>query len=174
MLTTRSFKYILNLINIIQMHEKNSVENKLNIDYSSLHAYSTGLLQGKAYRVLQFHLTKALFPYDLSIPEWKLLGQLCDHGPMKLIDLAEILDVKAPLVTRLSSQLEKKKLIRREYAPGDKRIKIIHLLLPGKRMLPMIEKGVKARMGKLLVGTSQADLHTYVRVLASIVNNSYR
>lgn len=154
------------------MNGRDIIEKKLNIDYSRLHAYSTGLLQGKAYRALQFHLTKALFPFDISIPEWKLLGQLCDHGPMKLIDLAEILDVKAPLVTRLSSQLEKKGLVRRENDPGDKRIKIIYLLLPGKRMLPVIEKRVKAKMERLLLGTSRPELLTYVRVLARIVDNS--
>src|SRR5437870_457485 len=94
--------------------KRKQIREELKIDNTQLNAYSTGLLQGKAYRALHGYLTKALFPYDLSIPKWKLLGQLYDHGNMKLAQLADRLSIEAPTVTELIDNLEKNGLVARK------------------------------------------------------------
>src|SRR5690348_14501831 len=87
-------------------------EKKSKNEPPKINAYSTGLIQGKAYRALNTALTKILLRFGISIPEWKLLGQLVDHGDLKLAQLAEKLDVEAPLVTALIDKLEKKALVK--------------------------------------------------------------
>jgi DNA-binding MarR family transcriptional regulator len=151
---------------------KQRIEEVLKIDPTQLNAYSTGLLQGKAYRVLNSALTKALVAYDLNIPEWKLLGQLYDHGTMKLAKLADRLNVEPPLVTSLVDTLEKKELVTRTNDPKDKRAKLIKSTKKGNSLIPQVEPLVKAAMGKLLIGISREQLHMYITVLQTIVNNS--
>src|SRR5581483_6647765 len=101
--------------------KKEPIEKTLRIDPTQLHAYSSGLLQGKAYSRLHTNLTRALFPFNISIPEWKLLGQLYEHGKVKLNELAELLSYDPPMVTKLAKSLEKKALVKRMQDPRDER-----------------------------------------------------
>jgi len=152
--------------------KKPTITEILSIQEESLHAYSTGLLQGKAYRALTHHLNRALFPYELSIPEWKLLGQLYEKGEMRLTELAVLLDVRPPLVTKLVDQLEKRELLCRIRDPKDSRGRLISATPKGEKLIPDIESTVKKAMGVLLVGTPREELLTYLRVLARIVDNA--
>lgn len=137
----------------------------------SLKTYNAGLVQGKAYRILSAHLTKALLAYGVSIPEWKLLGQLADHGNLKLATLAELLSVEAPLVTALVDKLEKKAFVERANDPQDRRAKVISITPAGKQLVKQAESAVRASMKNLLKGVSLGELKTYMKVLSTIVKN---
>ncbi len=130
------------------------------------------MLQGKAYRSLNTHLNKALYEFELSIPEWKLIGQLFEHGPMRLAEIAERLSVEAPLVTNLIDLLEKKELVERTFDKNDRRAKIIISTKKADRMIPEIDKKVKVIMNQLLVGVTREDLISYIKVMQAIVNNA--
>lgn len=134
-------------------------------------AYNSGLLQGKAYRILTAHLTEVLLPYNLSVPEWKLLGQLADSGNMKLAKLAELLAVEAPLVTSLVDSLEKKGLVTRSNDPHDKRAKVIEGTKRAFALVEDIEPKIKAKVRMLLQGTTSEDINAYMRILDAIVKN---
>lgn len=144
----------------------------LNGNPSQLHAYSTGLLQGKAYSRLHTHLTRALLVLHVSIPEWKLLGQLYEHGQVKCSILAELLSYDPPMVTKLVKQLEKKGLVRMEQDTIDERAKIITTTIEGNALIEAAEPEVKKVMRVLLKGISPEELTTYLKVLTAIVNNS--
>ena len=133
--------------------------------------YNLGLMQGRAYRKLSSHLTKALFPYDLSIPEWKLLGQLFDHGDMKLAKLADLLSVEAPLVTALVDKLEKKGLVERTNDAKDRRAKVITATKKGIKLVEEIEPNVRAAMRVLFKGVTPDEFKIYLRVLQTIDTN---
>lgn len=151
---------------------KQPIEELLNINPNQLNGYSTGLLQGKAYSRLHTHLTRALFPFNVSIPEWKLLGQLHEHGKVKLSILAELLSYDPPMVTKLVKQLEKKGLLKREQDTIDERAKIITITSDGRKLINAAEPEVKKVMHVLLQGTSREELITYLKVLTTIVNNT--
>lgn len=138
---------------------------------SEIRAYKAGLMQGKAYRVLNAHLTKALLHYDLAIPEWKLLGQLAEYGDMKLAKLADHLSVEAPLVTALVDRLEKKGFVKRTNDIQDKRAKVISATNKGLKLIEEIEPHVKDAMRVLLKGVPHDDILAYLRVLEAIVKN---
>jgi MarR family transcriptional regulator, transcriptional regulator for hemolysin len=143
-----------------------------NINAFQLHAYSTGLLQGKAYSRLHTHLTRALFQFNVSIPEWKLLGQLHEHGNVKLSILAELLSYDPPMVTKLVKQLEKKGLLKRVQDTIDERAKIITITPEGTNLIEKAEPEVKKIMKVLLKGVSSEELIIYLKVLTAIVNNT--
>jgi DNA-binding MarR family transcriptional regulator len=140
-------------------------------DASPRKAYNSGLIQGKAYRVLTAHIASVLLPYNLSIPEWKLLGQLAEHGTLKLAKLAELLGVEAPLVTSLVDSLEMKGLVKRTNDPQDKRAKLLEATKKSLTILEDIEPKMKAKIRLLLHGTTEEEISTYLKVLKVIVEN---
>jgi MarR family transcriptional regulator, organic hydroperoxide resistance regulator len=152
--------------------DKPGIEKVLNIDPTQLHGYSTGLLQGKAYSRLHAHLTRALFPFNVSIPEWKLLGQLYEHDKVKLSILAELLSYDPPMVTKLVKQLEKKGLAKREQDTIDERAKNIIITAEGHKLIEDAEPEIKKVMRVILKGVSPEELITYLKVLTTIVNNT--
>ncbi len=145
---------------------------KLNIDPTNLHAYSTGLLQGKAYSRLHAVLTQFLVPYNVSIPEWKLLGQLHEHGKIRLAELAEFLSYDPPMVTKLAKLLEKKGLLLRLQDPHDERAKIVSITKSGQELVKQIEPHAKKALWSILNGVTKEELMTYLKVLTVIVNNT--
>lgn len=148
------------------------IEQKLHIKRAQLHAYSTGLLQGTAYQRLYETLVRALLPYSLSIPEWKLLGQLHEHGSMRLTELADYLNYDPPMVTKVSKLLEKKELAKRSHDKIDERAKIIIITSKGSKLIDEVELPVKKAMAGILTGITPHELSIYIKVLLTIVNNT--
>lgn len=148
------------------------VEEQVHINPNQLQGYTTGLLQGKAYSRLHTHLTRALFPFNVSIPEWKLLGQLHENGKVKLAILAGLLSYDPPMVTKLVKQLEKKGLVKREQDTIDERAKIITITSSGTKLIDDVEPEIKKVMRVILHGITREELITYLKVLTVIVNNT--
>lgn len=137
----------------------------LNLDGKKLNAYSVGLLQGKAYRILSRYLTDTLAWYGLSMNEWKLLGQLYDHGEMTRSEMGKRLSVDNSTLKKLL-----KRLTAMKYITSTK--KNTYIILPkAKELLPLLETAVKEKMSILLTGISKVELLIYIKVLEKIVNN---
>lgn len=132
-------------------------------------SYISGILQGKAYRTMQNHLSDTLAAFELTIPEWKVLGLIYDNGPLRVSDLAEILDVDPPLITKLVNNLEEKKLVERVGDVNDKRSARIKVTMKGEHRISRIEPEVRAMLGQLLQGLTVKDMDIYKKVLATIV-----
>ncbi len=147
-----------------------SEEKQLNINFSDLRAYNTGLLQGKAYQKLYLQLTTTLAPYKLTVPEWKLLGQLHEHGSMRLAELAGLLSYDPPMVTKLAKSLEKNKYIKRTHDKKDERAKVIAITSMGSDCIMTCEGAVKKSMALLLQGISREELAIYIKVLIKIAS----
>jgi DNA-binding MarR family transcriptional regulator len=135
-------------------------------------AHVMGLLQGKAYSRLHTNLSRTLVRHDISIPEWKLLGQVGDHQGIKLSNLAEILGYDPPLVTKLVKQLEKKRLVHRVASQTDERAKIITITSKGSVLLNTIEPEVRLLLRGILSGITAAELQVYKKVLQTIIQNT--
>lgn len=146
---------------------KHQIEEKPVKDYSR--AYNIGILQGQAYKILQHFLTKALLPYNLSIPEWKLLGQLYDHRELRVADLASCLAYDPPLVTSLIDSLEKKKFLKRKAHKKDRRVKMIIPLQKTLDIIPVIEPEVRKVLGTLFLNITSEEMQIYVKVMQNIV-----
>ncbi len=134
-------------------------------------SYKAGLIQGKAYRVLNSHLSQCLLPFDLSVSEWKILGVLSEGSDVTMKELAELLDVEAPYITTMVSRLQKKQLVEKKAHPKDQRVKTATLTGKGKILLDTVEPQVHQTMKQLLSDVSTPDLLAYQRVLHSIIAN---
>jgi len=133
--------------------------------------YKTSLLQAKANRIIRAHMAKILSAYDLSLPEWTIIGQVYERGNgIRLAEISDILSVEAPLITTLTDQLVHKELVNRTDDPQDRRAKLISLSDKGRELVPKVEKVAREELLKLLHDISPEDLSAYNRVLEKIVS----
>ena len=133
-------------------------------------AYNSGILQGKAYRVLKNHLDQSLEHFHISILEWKILGLIFDHEELNIAELASLLSVDPPLITRIVNSLEKKDLVQKTPHLNDKRITVIIMTAKGKKMIPLIEIAVKNSIRSLFSGITPEEFGIYMKVLKAIVS----
>lgn len=137
--------------------------------------YISGLIQTKAQRILHFHMSNVLEEYDLSLPEWTLIGLLAKTKEgFRLSDIAIKLDVEPPFATNLVDQLEEKEWVIKKEEAVDHRAKRIIITSKGKLLLPTIEGLVKERMKKLFKGVWYPEVVTYMNVLKAVIANDQR
>lgn len=137
--------------------------------------YISGLIQTKAQRILYSHMSNVLKEYDLSLPEWTLIGLLYESKEgFRLNDIAIKLDVEPPFATNLVDQLEEKDWVTKKEESTDHRAKRIVITSKGKLLLPTIEGLVKERMKKLFKGVWYPEVATYINVLKAVIANDER
>lgn len=130
-----------------------------------LSTYKLGVLQAKANRLFRSYMSKLFKEYNLSIPEWNILGTVSETKGMRLADIAELLDVEAPLVTNLIDMLEKKGLVQRKGHSEDKRAKVITLTQQGSDLVPVIEEKAQKIVHTLFKDIPEQNQETYCEVL---------
>lgn len=134
-------------------------------------AHQEALIEGRAYRILRAHISEALTDYNLSIPEWTLLGLLHDYKELRFSELAVFLGVEAPLVSNLVKQLDEKSLIETNAHPTDNRAKNLTLSLRATLLMPEIDAAIHQSLTDLMKGVSAADIAAHFRLLAKIIEN---
>jgi MarR family transcriptional regulator, organic hydroperoxide resistance regulator len=77
--------------------------------------------------------------FDLA-PQQMIALRMLGSGPRKMSELAQSLFCDNSNVTGIVDRLEKRKLVRREAAEGDRRVKLIVLTKEGERMRVEITK----------------------------------
>lgn len=141
-------------------------------DVLSLRSYNVGILQGSAYRALNTRLDTVLAPFEISIPEWKLLGKLVDEDGSKPTELSHFLDVEPPHITKMIDKLAKKKLVQIVPDIEDARAKFIIPTKKGKKYIVDIEPRVRTSLRALFGDVSLPEMAVYIKVLQAIVRNS--
>jgi len=134
-------------------------------------AYQEALLQSRAYRTLRSHILRIVEEYQLSIPEWTLLGLLVDHGSLRVSELAKLLDVEVPHVTVLVHNLLEKGYVSSAVDEKDSRAKRTTITAKGKKILPKIEAKAATSMVQHSSAVTHKDLESYYKVL-DLVSNS--
>lgn len=139
-----------------------------------LKTYRIGLLHNKANRIFRSELSGTLKEFDLSLPEWILLGTLCDQDNLRFLDIAKLLDIDPPFVTALVDKLVKKELVERAENDKDKRVKKILLTQKGRSLVPEIEERLKKRVEKLYKDIPTQDLSIYMKILNQFTTSHNR
>jgi DNA-binding MarR family transcriptional regulator len=135
-----------------------------------IRTYKAGLLQAKAYRALTNFMTSELAPYEISLPEWALLGLLHEHKIMRPSELSQAMGVKPPVVTANLKRLEVGGIIAREIDGDDSRVYTIKLTPGGEVRVETIEKSLRVSMREYFKDIKIVDLITYINVLNKLAN----
>jgi MarR family transcriptional regulator for hemolysin len=135
-------------------------------------AHQEAIIEGRAYRILRGVVSLSLVAFNLSMPEWTLLGLLCDHEEMRQNEMASMLMVEAPLVTLQVKQLLEKGMVHMEIDAEDNRARLITPTELGKKTLPLVNDAVHTALAPYMTSISSQDIAAYFRVLQQIISNS--
>jgi MarR family transcriptional regulator for hemolysin len=135
-------------------------------------SYVSGTIFVKAYRVLRMRIAGCLQHYELTPTMWSLLGVVSTaRDGIRLSEVAQTLNVKAPLVTMLSHKLIERDLITRIPHHLDKRAKLLVMTPKGKTYMKTVEGAIEAELQTLLTGLNDQDLQAFKNVLDTIIVN---
>ncbi len=132
-----------------------------------------GILQTKAYRILQTRVNDCLLKYGLNHGQWVMLGIIADvDDGIQLNVTAEIMGVKAPLITAMAHELISLGYIKRVTREHDRRAKLLTVSEKGQLVLQQAQVCLNEVFGDLLDGLSKRDLEIYHKVLDTIIKNN--
>jgi len=95
-----------------------------------------------------------------------LLYKLHVHGEsLRVTELATLLDVDAPTVTRKIQQLEREQMVSRHADPGDRRATRIGLTPTGRRTIGRVLKARRAWFDQMVADWDQAELANFATQL---------
>jgi DNA-binding MarR family transcriptional regulator len=137
--------------------------------------YRRGIVQVKAYRLLQDRVATVVRSFEFgSVSEWFVLNHICNEPEVLAKDVAALLDVEAPLITRLVNNLVSRGLVRITPGAKDKRVKLLSPTEKAGALVPWVEAAIEKSLAGLLEGLSVADLQAYAAVLDAIIVNAER
>jgi MarR family transcriptional regulator, transcriptional regulator for hemolysin len=119
------------------------------------------------YRPFTNQINMQLEKHGLFSSQWGLLRMLEDKGSQTFVDIANLLYIEKPSVTKLVQKLIDLELV--EIRPGkDKREKVVHLTTHGERVIEQIHEELKPILEGVLAGVSAEDIEIAKKVLAKI------
>jgi DNA-binding MarR family transcriptional regulator len=113
-----------------------------------------------------------LSAYDLTPTYWSMLGIIMEsRDGIRQTDVAKLLQVKPPLVTMMTRELQSRDLIVSVTNQFDARAKLLTTTPAGKKFVKTIEASMSKMLDGLLEGLSESDMLTYQKVLTTIIAN---
>lgn len=139
----------------------------------NLPTYITGTVQAQAYRLLREHVYAVLAQYELTPTYWSMLGIITDaRDGVRQVEIANVLHVKAPLITAMAKQLQDRDIIQSVQNQFDARAKLLAITPNGRKLIKTVEIELNKELEKLLVGLNKNDLVAYHKVLTTIISNN--
>ena len=128
------------------------------------------------YRVAR-HLRQKIANYfkqaqvDLSPEQWRFLLQLAEKNGSRQAEFADPVLNDRPNITRIIDGLEKRGLLARASAPGDRRSTLVHLTPGGKELINTHVPEVIDEISICFEGLDERDVSELKRIMAIIEAN---
>ncbi len=126
---------------------------------------SVGFLLAKAYQRAWALFKEELESYDLTPPQFALMGFLWQQDGLTQVELSEKSQVDRTTVGGLIDRLEKIGLVERHPHPQDRRAYQIRLTTKGKDMERPLTEVAQRAMARFTAGLKQEDLGELARIL---------
>jgi MarR family transcriptional regulator, multiple antibiotic resistance protein MarR len=131
-----------------------------------------GAYIGRARRTIVEAIDRELAPLDISHAQWIVVMLLGDGAASTAAELCKILIYDPGAMTRLLDRLEKKGVLRRVRAKGDRRTLRLELTAEGRRLYPRILETRVEVFNRLLHGFSKSDVNQLEDLLKRMLANS--
>lgn len=135
---------------------------------NSTPTYRISLLKSQVYRAMNNYMTEALKIYNISPPEWSLIGILFEKPNLPPTEISQLLGVKPPVITASLRSLQQKRLIRKDRHLKDGRTSNIALTKKGYTTVQEAEAKMQHDLKEFLNGINSDELNTYYKVLVKI------
>jgi DNA-binding MarR family transcriptional regulator len=106
--------------------------------------------------------------YQLSIPEWRVLANLAEHGILNARQIVEFTTMEKSKVSRAVANLSARGMVSQQRAEGDSRAKDLALTRAGKALYASIVPRVLAWERDLLDGLSPGEYRDLMYVLEKL------
>lgn len=137
-----------------------------------LHTYINGTIQSRSVRLLRQRVIAILSTYDLTPTYWSMLGIIFEaRDGIRQTDIANALQVKPPLITMMTRELQSRDLIKVVPNQFDARAKLLTTTPAGKKYVKGVETALSKMLEGLLEGLTESDMLTYQKVLTTIIAN---
>lgn len=131
-----------------------------------------GFLVYDAQRAIAKSLEAALKPYGITPGQWNLINQLDQAGELSQKQLAERTRKEQATITRYLDTLERKGLVVRKQHKSDRRAHAISITDQARDLVASVQPITVDAADRLIEGIDQADLDTFVSVLAKLKENA--
>lgn len=110
--------------------------------------------------------------HDLTLPQWRVIGQLAYADHCSQVELAGLIETDPMTVSGLVERLEAKGLVVREMDPDDSRAKIVKITDKARALVSEMKALATEVYAEAFVGISDADraltLDVLIRVSANL------
>lgn len=130
--------------------------------------YEVATLQDRVYRRLRDKLSQEIISFGINLSEWAILGQLHSRGSLTTTEIAALLDVEIPYITRMLKLLAEKELVAASFNDEDKRSRDITLTAKGKSLIEEIEVSLEPFALKLNKSITLRNSVNYYKALRAI------
>ena len=110
----------------------------------------------------------------LSRTEWELLRRVDDLGPLRVRDLADLVDLSPAVTSRALAALERDGLVVRADAPGDRRGVTFRTTARGTRVRTTFQATMNAELDGVLSQWSGRDRAALARLFPRLVDDLRR
>lgn len=131
-----------------------------------------GFLVYDAQRAISKSLEAALKPYGITPGQWNLINQLDQAGELSQKQLAERTRKEQATITRYLDTLERKGLVVRKQHKSDRRAHAISITDQARDLVASVQPITVDAADRLIEGIDQADIDTFVSVLAKLKENA--
>lgn len=131
-----------------------------------------GFLVYDAQRAIAKSLETALKPYGVTPGQWNLINQLDQAGELSQKQLAELTRKEQATITRYLDTLERKGLVVRNKHKSDRRAHAISVTDEARELVAAAQPVTVDAADRLIEGIDQADIDTFVTVLAKLKENA--
>lgn len=128
---------------------------------------STGLVNA-VVKVLEAEVK----PFDMRTVEYALLQQCATLGETTVTELARVLPVDPPRISRMVDTMYKQGLLRRRRLTSDRRVVRLTLTDAGEELAAQTLERVQARYRALLDGVGEDDLTAFYFVVEQVIGNA--
>ena len=119
-------------------------------------------IQPKFSRFYARTLTQA----DLTLPQFALLSQLVNRGPVSMTEVSGKLHITKPAVTNLVDRLERNRFLKRLPHPRDRRVSLLQIQPKGERIVEKTQGQALRFLLKTLNRFSASERKTIARFYA--------
>jgi DNA-binding MarR family transcriptional regulator len=116
-------------------------------------------------------LGAALKRWRLTPANWRIIAILQEYGGMHVGRLSQEAVIDRTLLSRVIADLERRKLVRRQPDPADKRFTSVSLTPSGRKVFESILPIARGRILAGLAGIDEADLKRLRDILGRVAEN---
>ncbi len=122
-------------------------------------------------RQLRRHFETAAQHYELTLPQWRAIGQLSLTNGVSQVELAALCDTDPMTISGVVERLESKGLVRREADPDDSRAKIVMITDKARAMVQEMKELAEEVYVQAFDGIDEHERATTLRVLNKMSAN---